>query len=595
MAEKGTPEKVDQPRRELLALGLAARETSRSLNLEDMLERIVPIVGDLFHASHSCVVLVDNEGKDTSFVENTPDAPTTHLARHCRFWERAMATGEPEAVAEVKEDEENRTASPNARIKSYAAVPIKVDAKTVGAICIHSPSPQAFNNPLPLLNTLADQIAIAIKNTLLRRESEERAQWLGAMNELTRTIGSSLEIQEVYGAFITRIKKLVDIDWASIGLIDESGEKLQFLALYPELESTWSPGDAIPLAGTATEWVAQNKKPHLEEDLGRERQFWTDEALLKRGIRSILRLPLLSKSQVMGVFVCGSSHPRAYGERDVRVLEELTGQMAPVIENARLFRSLKVQMERLESTQAQLVQAEKLAAIGRLAANIAHEINNPLTGILMASSLLLEETPDDNPRKPDLETIKRETLRARDIVQNLLTFARPSEGNREKVDLSQIIQGAVALLRHQLDLRGVKLTKDYATDILVVWGDKNQITQVLYNLMINALDAMPQGGKLTLKSQAEKQWATIEVIDTGVGISPENLDRVFEPFFTTKARSAGTGLGLSVAYNIVDRFRGKIEVESQVGKGSTFRVKLPIRSEVKDETASTLRKSSHSG
>ena len=108
MAEKETPEKGYQPHQELLALGLAAREISRAVNLEDMLERIVPIIGDLFHASHSCVVLVDNDGKDTSFVENAPDAPTTHLARHCRFWERAMATGEPEAVAEVKEAEENR-------------------------------------------------------------------------------------------------------------------------------------------------------------------------------------------------------------------------------------------------------------------------------------------------------------------------------------------------------------------------------------------------------------------------------------------------------------------------------------------------------
>jgi signal transduction histidine kinase len=232
-------------------------------------------------------------------------------------------------------------------------------------------------------------------------------------------------------------------------------------------------------------------------------------------------------------------------------------------------------MEKLKNTQAQLIQAEKLAAIGRLAANVAHEINNPLTGVLMASSLLLEEV-EQHPYKSELETIKRETLRARGIVKNLLDFARQSEGNLEEINLNQIVQSSVALLRRQIDLRGVELLDDYAPQVLEVSVDRNQIMQVFYNLITNALDAMPHGGSLTIRTKAEDDSATVEFTDTGVGIPAEYIDKIFEPFFTTKPEAKGTGLGLSISYNIVNQFGGKIEVDSQPGKGSTFKVRLPL-------------------
>ncbi len=231
--------------------------------------------------------------------------------------------------------------------------------------------------------------------------------------------------------------------------------------------------------------------------------------------------------------------------------------------------------EELATAQAEAMQVKKLAAVGKLTANAAHEINNALTVILMASSFALEQSDEANPCRSDLETIKEEALRIRNIVRNLLDFARPSQGKVREVDLNSGIQSSVALLRHQVELQGVKFREDYASEPLKVLVDENQMSGVFHNLLINALDAMPQGGCLTIRTRRENGHVIAEFRDTGVGIPPDDLNRIFEPFFTTKHDADGTGLGLPISYNIVSKFGGKIEVESQPGKGSTFIVNLP--------------------
>ncbi len=232
--------------------------------------------------------------------------------------------------------------------------------------------------------------------------------------------------------------------------------------------------------------------------------------------------------------------------------------------------------EELASAQAQAIQTDKLAALGRLAANVAHEINNPMTAILMASSFALEEIGEASPYKSELETINGEALRVRDIVKNLLDFARPSQGEIEEVDISSVVQNAMVLLGRQIEHQHIELKVDCTSQVLKVLVDKNQITQVCHNLLTNALDAMPQGGCLTISTRREKGYAVVRFTDTGAGIPPENLSRIFEPFFTTKRAAKGTGLGLSICHNIIDKYGGKIEVKSKVGKGSTFAVRLPL-------------------
>lgn len=246
--------------------------------------------------------------------------------------------------------------------------------------------------------------------------------------------------------------------------------------------------------------------------------------------------------------------------------------------------------EELATAQAEATQAEKLAVIGKQAANAAHEINNALTAILMSSSFALEQIDESDPCRLDIETINAEALRIREIVKDILDFARPNREKVREVELNSVVQGLVSLLQRQMELQGIKFREDYTSKELKVSVDENRMSEVFHNLLTNALDAMPQGGCLTIRTRRENGHAIAEFTDTGVGIPPEYLNQVFEPFFTTKHGGKGTGLGLPISYDIVNKFGGNIEVESQLGKGSTFRVSLPVAVNKKKETVALSRR-----
>lgn len=231
---------------------------------------------------------------------------------------------------------------------------------------------------------------------------------------------------------------------------------------------------------------------------------------------------------------------------------------------------------RLREAQAQLVAADKLASVGRLAAGVAHEINNPLTGVLTYASFLLKRIGDDSASREDLEVIVRETKRCREIVRNLLDYARVTPPHRQRVMLDDIVRHAAGIVQNQLALHRASLRLELAGDLLPVWADGNQMEQVLVNLLVNAADALGDaGGEITLRTRRDDGGGVaIDVEDTGCGIPAADVPRLFEPFFTTKG-SHGTGLGLAVTWSIVTRHRGTIEVHSEPGRGSRFTVRLP--------------------
>jgi two-component system, NtrC family, sensor kinase len=230
--------------------------------------------------------------------------------------------------------------------------------------------------------------------------------------------------------------------------------------------------------------------------------------------------------------------------------------------------------------ESRLIQAAKLAAVGEMAAGIAHELNNPLTTVSGFTELTLEELPSDSQQHADLELVLREAHRARDVVRRLLDFARQSERVRARSDMNEIVTDVLELVNHLLHTSGIQMFTDLPDGLPRILVDRNQIKQVILNLIHNALHAMPDGGELHIttlrRSHDNHDWLTINVTDTGTGISPENLERIFEPFFTTRAKGGGTGLGLSVSYGIVAEHSGFIEAESKVGKGSIFSVWLPV-------------------
>lgn len=246
-------------------------------------------------------------------------------------------------------------------------------------------------------------------------------------------------------------------------------------------------------------------------------------------------------------------------------------------EGLELINSLNMMLKALNNKQEQLVQSEKMAAVGKVSAGIAHEINNPLNNISLTAEVLLDEFSDEgnSERLEMIHDILTQSERARGVVHHLLTFSRSNKSNiRNKVDLVQLMDDSLTLLKNQLRIGGVNYDYDRPKYPVEIVGNAPQLQQVVVNMMLNAVQAMSAGGHLQLRVKIEKGEAIMTVCDTGDGISPEVLPHIFEPFLTTK--SDGTGLGLSLSYGIVKDHQGKITVDSEVGHGTTFNIILPL-------------------
>ncbi len=254
-----------------------------------------------------------------------------------------------------------------------------------------------------------------------------------------------------------------------------------------------------------------------------------------------------------------------------------------VLELQNTQQELQARISAQREAEARLIQAAKLAAVGEMAAGVAHELNNPLTTVVGFTELALEELPVDSSLRADLEMVLKESRRARSVVRRLLDFARQGEANRVKADINEIIEDVLLLTKHLMYTNNVQPVVRMGENLPWALMDRNQIKQVVINLINNALYAMPDGGQLEVETACQarygRRWMTMSVRDTGVGISPENLQRIFEPFFTTRGDRGGTGLGLSVTYGIVTDHGGMIEVESEVSVGSSFTVWLPLEDE----------------
>ncbi|HTW68372.1 MAG TPA: ATP-binding protein [Acetobacteraceae bacterium] len=247
-----------------------------------------------------------------------------------------------------------------------------------------------------------------------------------------------------------------------------------------------------------------------------------------------------------------------------------------------LEQKVEQRTEELQIAQAEAARSEKLASVGLLASGIAHELNNPLTGVLTFSILLREKMEDGSPDAEDMDLVIRETRRCASIIKRLLDFAREKPPEKKYADLNRIIEETVRIVEPPANLRDIAIRLELDPNLPQVWADPDQVKQVIMNLLVNAQHAIDADGSIVIRTRATPQslvgkarMAEMSVSDTGCGIPPENLKRIFDPFFTTKV-AVGTGLGLSVSHSIVEAHGGSIDVESEVGKGSTFRVRLPL-------------------
>jgi signal transduction histidine kinase/DNA-binding response OmpR family regulator len=306
-----------------------------------------------------------------------------------------------------------------------------------------------------------------------------------------------------------------------------------------------------------------------------------------------LDIPLESGGERFGfIKVSDKKMGDEFNERERMLVSVLAGQAAVAIKKSNLYESLKLNIEQLNNTieklnltNAQLIQAEKFAALGRFSTGIAHEVKNPLA-ILLGGIEYMQLKMDKS--DPDiitaLEKMKSAIVRANSILMNLLKFARPSDLKVEECRPEQIVNETLGLLEYRAPLANIKIVKEFLADSLIISADKGQIGQVLFNLMINAQESMDKGGTITVRvNRAEDPLISntgccvIEVVDQGGGITPQDLEKLFEPFFTTKRDKKGTGLGLSLSKTIVENHGGRLNIESQSGQGTAARILLPLK------------------
>ena len=425
---------------------------------------------------------------------------------------------------------------------------------------------------------------IGISRDVTQRKHME--QRLAVISELIKIINSSLNIGDVFGAFAEKMRSLVEFDRMTIILVQN--ERLRYYLVASEFDTSISPeGVDIPIEGSVTEWAIQNRNTNIEDDLLKIKMFPIDHCHLHHGLRSAIRVPLFSKGEVIGVFELTNKRPGTYSKREQEILEQIAAPLAAAIVNSRLFTQVTKQKEELEkayddlkTAQEHMMQSARLRALGEMASGVAHDFNNTLAIILGRVHLALMDVVSEKPER-NLKIVERIVEDAAKTVRRLQDFARVRVDHvREAVDVNELVTGALHMVESRLleikELQGI--TIDIALDLNEappVEGDASELREALVNIIFNAIDAMPQGGKITIQSKQEEDQILLSIGDTGVGISDDIKGRIFDPFFTTKGRK-GSGLGLSVTYGIITRHRGTIDFQSREGQGATFYIKLPI-------------------
>ena len=282
-------------------------------------------------------------------------------------------------------------------------------------------------------------------------------------------------------------------------------------------------------------------------------------------IKPIDNIKVMSKKVIDGDLMarCGIQPSGEMG-----ILCKTIDQMADAIEQR------EIELRRV--TQQQISQSEKLASIGRLSAGIAHEINNPLTGVLTFAHLLKQKKNNDKEDIKDLDVIIRETTRVREIVKGLLDFARQTPFKKEFLNINDVLHQILKLIKSQKEFKNIAIEEKYSRNIPEYHGDKNQLQQVFFNIILNAGEAISNTGTITITTSIKQKYLIVTIKDSGFGMKKENIDKIFEPFYTTKPVGKGTGLGLSISYGIVQQHGGYIECKSEEGKGTTIIIYLPL-------------------
>lgn len=435
-----------------------------------------------------------------------------------------------------------------------------------------------------------------IDQRITSRVLEKRLGELTTLFEISTLVNSQLELSTILDVISSKALRCLGGDQSSLFLYDPQKKRLRCASVWgPESEVVKNA--EIEVGKSVAGWVMQHGKPlHLGEDL--EAYKFSDFVEKQRKITSSFCIPLMVKNKAKGVLnVNLMGGDRKFTESDLKLVSIFADNAAISIEKAELYEELTKKTETLENTvqelkttQDQLIQSEKLRALGNLASGVAHDFNNILAAILGRTQLLLRRVQDSELSKW-LKVIEQLANDGAETVERMQKFARiyrtRSEKDFQELDINGMVQEVVDITRpkwkDEAELKGTKI--EIKTDLGKLprpTGNTSEIREVLTNIIFNSIEALPEGGKVTIKTSTRENDVLISVRDNGLGMIEEVRKKVFDPFFTTK-RGRSNGLGLSVAYGIITRHNGEIAVESQPGEGTTFTIILPAKQEKLEE------------
>ena len=555
------------------ALALAAQH-----QLPELLEIIVERSRLMLKAQVGAIYLYQPATDDLlrSFVRG-PDVPYIGnvLHRGEGLAGKVLDSCEPTIVDDYMQWDGRSPQYTNMDFGACIAAPIVWSSRMLGVLVLRDDVPRIFTeSDEALLESFASLAAAALENTRLLETEREQRRLAETLREVAAVLSSSLDRERVLALILEQLSRVMAYDSASIMLLN--GAVLDIAAARGfRADHQWNTA-LRPESLAHIRAVLEQKSPVIIADT--EATSGWERFPGSEYIRSWLGVPLLVQERAIGLLNVDSAQPHFYTQAHVELAMTFANQAAIAIENARLYADLGQRMADLRQTQVQLVQSAKLAAVGQLAAGVAHEINTPLTTILLYTRALMRHAAADSEFHHDLTVIANETRRAAEIVRGLLDFSRQTQLQRQLVDVNQVLRETLALVRRLIAQHRITIEELYASDLPQLYLDVNRMKQVFLNITTNAVDAMPTTGNLTLITERRGAEVCISVHDTGVGITPENMAHLFEPFFTTKPVGRGTGLGLSVSLGIVQDHGGRIEATSQPGVGSCFSIFLPVES-----------------
>jgi signal transduction histidine kinase len=549
-----------------------------TLEPQEALQLIVSEAVRLMHASSGSVVLIN---PTSGFLEihasqNLPSAATRlklRVGEGITGW--VARTGKPARVGDVTQDP--RYVMARRSVRSELAVPLEVNGETRGVLNMDSDRANAFTTEdQELLQELAVQAAKVIQNTWLYEQLRLKVHLFESLASVSRTINSTLNLDEALQAITREAGVLMHARTCSLMMLDESREWLDLRASYGAGEA-YINKPRLAVGDSLLGVVVRRKKPMQVANVQESSRYQHVEVARGEGLVSLLSVPLIFAGQAIGTLSIYTGRPYSFSNEEISILSALAELSAIAIEKARLY-------ERVVDVEEQLRQNEKLSALGLLAAEVAHEIRNPLTVMKLLYHSLDLKFPDGDPRAKDARIIDAKIEHLNKIVEQILAFARTTEPKLAPVNLNELVDELGLLVRHKLANQNIRLVRQLQPDLPVVMGDAPQLEQAFLNLILNAAGAMPGGGTLTVESKAIRlprsnpraTHVAVEFKDTGGGMSKEVQEHAFTAVLST-TKAQGTGLGLAIVGRIIETHHGNVRIKSQIGSGTTIRITLPVK------------------